>query len=62
MFSGSRQRLGLTRANTAITVARVDTLDRAGKHSFVKYFCSSPSFVLDITFAEASLDTFHQGE
>ena len=43
MLFGSRQRLYLTKANTAITPAREDT---DGKQSFVKYFCSTPSFGL----------------
>ena len=43
MFSGGRQRVGLTRANTAITAARVEEC-RTVEDSFVKYFCSSPSF------------------
>ena len=43
MLFGSRQRLYLTKANTAITLAREDT---DGKQSFVKYFCSTPSFGL----------------
>ena len=59
MLFGSRQRLYLTKANTAITLAREDT---DGKQSFVKYFCSSPSFVLLYHICGASLDTFHQGE
>lgn len=61
MLFGSRQRLYLTKANTAITLAREDT---DGKQSFVKYFCSTPSFVLLLYYIcrVASLDTFHQGE
>ena len=61
MLFGSRQRLYLTKANTAITLAREDT---DGKQSFVKYFCSTPSFVplLYYICRVASLDTFHQGE
>ena len=61
MLFGSRQRLYLTKANTAITLAREDT---DGKQSFVKYFCSTPSFVLLLYYIcrVASLATFHQGE